>query len=438
MRRPRLRSLFTLALLSALALAFGCRRELVVREGTKVFHDGALERRVDLRGRPADPDEEVGPSWLATTVGVRVARPHDWDGIEVEADRIAAWGFFTRADELPPAFVFRTGRTEREERARTSLDVDERTVARRYVYREEHGDPFSPAEAQAAIDRLLDLAAETFRGEVERDLGPEIDTRRAEERLREELQAIVASVLVEPRVRPLHETESQKRERWTALLRERGAPVVAVDESHEFWDAQASVLLDWARRLLAEALSTPEVPIAPESLAFWPAGDDWIDDLTAILERSRSGKEQVESEVTDQLGAIQGYFADAESPTVRLEARVEMPGTLLRTNGMPEGDAAIWLVRTEDLSAGDIRLEATSIELVPDALSDLGARKTFEPRELLELADLLWDRDPSGVLAGLLTEARRVGNLKPLRDVDRIPDDWEAEARELADLLAPR
>ena len=423
------------AIVICTALLTGCRRELVVRTATKVFHDGALERRVDLRGRPADPDEEVGPTWLATTVGLRVARPDEWDGVETEGDRIAAWGFFPRATDVPPTFVFRTGRTEREDRSRTSIDVDERSVLRRYVYREEHGDPFSPAEAEAALDRLLDLACETFRREVERDLGAEIDTRRAEERLRGDLRAIVGSVLAEPRVRPVHETEVEKRGRWAALLEERGAPVVPVDESQEFWDVQAPGLLDWSRARLAQALSTPKTHVAPESLAFWPAGDDWLEDLTAIVERSKAASADIEALVDDQLAAVEGYFGSAGSPIVRLEVRVELPGTLLHTNGTPDGDAAIWLVRTEDLTAGDTVLEATSVELLPDALSDIGARKTFELRELVELADQLWDRDRSGVLADLLVEARRVGNLSPLRDVEHIPDGWDSAARELAELL---
>jgi hypothetical protein len=435
MSRPWGRGAWALAILIGPMLSTGCRRELVVHAATKVFPDGTLERRVDLRGRPADPDEEVGPTWLATTVGLRVARPDEWDRVETEGDHIAAWGFFPRATDVPPTFVFRTGKTEREDRSRTSLEIEERTVLRRYVYREEHGDPFSPAEAAAAIDRLLDLATDTFRREVERDLGAEIDTRRAEERLRGDLRAIVASVLAEPRVTPVHETEIEKRERWGALLSERGAPVAAVDESQEFWDVQTPRLLDWARTRLAEALSTPETPIAPESLAFWPAGEDWPDDLTAIIERSTGESADVQGLVEDQLAAIEGYFGNAGSPIVRLELRVELPGTLLRTNGTPDGDAALWLVRTEDLTRGDAVLEATSVELLPDALSDLGARKTFELRELVELADLLCDRDRSGVLADLLAQARRVGNLRPLRDVEHIPDGWDSAARELADLL---
>jgi len=436
MLRSSGRTACTGLLLGSASLLLGCRPDLVVRAATRVFHDGGIERRVELHGRPADPKEEIGKDWLAETVGLHLARPQDWDRVEVEADRVRAWGFFARAEDVPPAFTYRTGHRERDERSRTSVEIEERALLRRFAYREEHGDPFSPAEAAAAIDRLLDLASEAFQREVARDLGEGVDPRRAVERLRSDLRAIVVPVLVEPRTRRVPETEAEKRERWTALLRERGAPVAAAAESEDFWELQAPDLLEWSRARLAESLSTPDRPIGPESLAFWPAGQDWSEDLTAIAERTWGDSSGLDTLVEDELDAIEGYFGNAGSPRVRFEVRVELPGTLLRTNGTPDGDATIWLVRAEDLVAGDTVLEATSVETLDEPLSEIGARKVFDRAELLQLTDLLWERDAAGVLAGLLVEARRVGHLGPLRDVDRIPDEWEAAARELSDLLA--
>lgn len=412
-----------------------CRPELVVRTATRVFHDGGIERRVEVHGRPADPGEEITKDWLASEVGLRLARPGEWDRVEVEADRLRAWGFFARAEDVPPSFAYRAGRADREERTRISVEIEERVLLRRFVYREEHGDPFSPAEAEAAIDRLLDLVSVAFRHEVARELGDEVDPRGAEERLRGDLRAIVASVLAEPRTRPAFETDAEKRERWATLLHERGAPVAMVPESQEFWGAQIPGLLAWSRAHLAESLSTPDASVAPEHLGFWPTGEDWLEELHAIVERCFGDGEDLDARFEDEVTAIKGYFGDAASPRVRFEVRVEMPGTLLGTNGTPDGAVAIWLVRAEGLVARDTVLEALSVELLGEPLSEIGARKDFDQAELLQLADLLWQRDRSHVLADLLTEARRVGHLGPLRDTDRIPDDWEPVARELSDLL---
>jgi hypothetical protein len=55
----------------------------------------------------------------------------------------------------------------------------------------------------------------------------------------------------------------------------------------------------------------------------------------------------------------------------------------------------------------------------------------------MQLADLLWKRDPKGFLTERVREAVRLGNIDILRDEEAVPEGYRSRARELARLLAP-
>ncbi len=96
----------------------------------------------------------------------------------------------------------------------------------------------------------------------------------------------------------------------------------------------------------------------------------------------------------------------------------------------------LWLLRDADLTR-DHLLAAESVELVDDSLRRIGARRSFDKRELIRLHDLLWKRDQQGILAGLLEAAEAAGSLDPLRDTEALPDGYLERSLELADLLDP-
>jgi hypothetical protein len=159
--------------------------------------------------------------------------------------------------------------------------------------------------------------------------------------------------------------------------------------------------------------------------------------LTGVTERVWGGEEELTRLVEPHLSVLSGYYGGDNSPRFRFEVRAAMPGTLLRTNGTPDGDGALWLFREADLSFLDNTLRAESVELIDEPLLALGARRELDRARLLQLADLLWKRDEGGVLAGLLAQAVEQGRLDLLRDENSVPSEFEDRARELADLLDP-
>ena len=419
-------------------LAGSCRPELLVRLTTRVFHDGSLERRVDVRGWNPDgsvPDEE---DWLASSVGLRLAEPDAWSRVERGLDRLRAEGFFASAEELPPILSYRTDTGRRADRVRTELKIEERVVLQRWSYREFHGDPFSRADNDEALDALVELLVEALESELHREFGEELDSAPAADLFRNEGRALAQAMISLGRRTRAGASEAQRVELRAQTLVQHGAPTIPVEDPEAFWEAHVPLLVEWSRARVAQAISTPDDPVSPDALlAFWPDPDDPLPRLEEWAQRTWGGTEAVEQQIENSLETIGGYYGRGNSPRFRFEVSVQMPGTLLGTSGAPDGSGARWLFRNEDMNLGDFVLRAESVEPLDEPLTVLGARREFDVPQLIRLADLLWKRDPEGVLADLLAEGLRRGGLDPLRDESLVPDVYKQLARELADLLDP-
>jgi hypothetical protein len=214
----------------------------------------------------------------------------------------------------------------------------------------------------------------------------------------------------------------------------------AIDAQDRFWAAALPQLMDWSRRRIAEALSTEQRIVTPDDLAFWPTGEDpgEIESrVTEIAERVWPDGEELERLVESHLSTVSGYYGRGGAPSYRFEVRVTLPGTLLRTNGTPDERSVVWLFREEDLGFGTRALRAESVALDEEKLTALGARRRLERARLLQLVDLLWQRDVNGALVETLALAVEDGNLERLREESAVDDELLALARELADLLDP-
>ncbi len=135
--------------------------------------------------------------------------------------------------------------------------------------------------------------------------------------------------------------------------------------------------------------------------------------------------------------AAMGYYGGAFVGAVyRFEARLTLPGRLLRTNGTVDGDSVHWIFRGRDLAQRDVVMEAESVEIDEEALIGLGARRALGPSALLQLTDLLTRPRSGEVLLEALQGALDQGRLAVLRDYSG-DAELEVYARELADLLDP-
>jgi hypothetical protein len=426
-----------LGLAIALALAAaGCRPELIARFATTVYPDGSLGRVLELTAEDDETEAATDEDRLAA-LGVGLADPEAWSDVERTRTSLRAEGFFARAADAPPWIGFDLGDERRPARNETKLEIDDRVVIRRWTYTETHGDPYSKADSALALDALVALVSDALRTEVRRNLGPEIDTAAAEEFLKSEARALAWAMLAVNRGASGWERMETREQRWSQLLRQHGLPAEETVEAGEFWKIQMPVILDWLRDRIASALSVPETPIDAGDLAFWPAGDDWEEDVTALIQRVWGSEEELTALAEPHLAAMAGFYTDADAPRFRFEGRLRMPGTLLRTNGTPDGESTIWLFRQQDLSLGDLQLRAESVEPIFRVLTDCGGRREFDRASLLRLGEILWKQDADGRLTEILRAAVKDSRLELLRDKAVVPDELQDLALELADLLDP-
>lgn len=434
-RTVELRNLARLVVVIACLLpVVACRPDLVLRMTTVVFHDGSLERRLEVHGKPDDPDEKIDADWLAETVGVRLAAPQAWERVSRGADRLEAGGFFSTVEALPSTLAFDTSAGERADRVQASLAVEERGILRRFSWRESFGDPFAAQEVDAAIGALIELTLDALRHELRLHFGDGLDVGPAERLARGEWRALLTAIVYADRRAAVPGTSGGAT--LVEVLRQFGVSVPTTEETEN--DAVAELLSRWMRERLAAALSGPERSLAPDAFSFWPLGDDFSEDLDAIIARTWGDEERFQELAEPHLEALSGYYGSGSSPRFRFESRLRLPGRLLRTNGTPEGRDIVWFFRSEDLTLGDRVLEAVAVEPIAETLTRLGARRDWETAGLLQLEDLLFARDADGALLALLDDAIRAGRLTPLRDLEGIEDDRLRQlGRELTDLLDP-
>lgn len=418
------------------ALATACRTDIVVRVWTRVHEDGAVSRRLEVLGRRADESEPAPANWLETEAGIHLARPEAWARRDAGPGRLSAEGAFPSVRDIPPSLAFDTDAGLATDGSRASLLVEDLVVLRHWAYSETYADPFGPSAVSSALDRLLGMASEALRDELRRQLGDQLDTTPADTFVKTEVRALANDLLsVRSRI-PGRDQAARRDAAWAAVLNRHGIAAAPSGEG-AFWKAQQAGLIDWSRRRLAAVLSRRDAPVTPADLSFWPTGDDWEDRVREVVERVFGSEEEFQKSITPSLRALTGYYGDQGSPRYRFEPSIEMPGRLLATNGTPGREGVFWFLRDEDLGSAGRALEVETVTLDDEKLKSLGARREFEPAQLVELVDILARRDPDGALKTLLAKAVEKGRLAVLREKGAVPSELELLVRELADALDP-
>jgi hypothetical protein len=416
---------------------------ILVRLTTIVHADGGLTRSLAVDAslsEESSKDEE----WLRDSLRLSVAEPRAWDHVDEQAGRLRAEGFFASADMLPPMLAFDLGGARKTDRVRTTLTIEERSVMRRWVYHERHGDLFGDEEIQQAIDEIALLIEELLRSEIPREMGEGVDMSQVGDFVHGELRDLVAALLDAGRREAARHQVDRRDDSKLQVLVDRGIAVQEVVEDDDFLEAHWPAIERWILSHLVDALAASGVRVEPEALRFWPrlVGDDEDEDedgemwWNGTVERVWGSEEAFTDRIDPLTDALSGYFEAGGAREYRFECRVRLPGVLLATNGTPEDQDAVWLLRDADLTR-DRFLDASSVEVIDDPLRRLGGRRSFETGELIQLHDLLWNRDPEGILNELLASAVATGDLELLRDGDAIPPGYRTRSRELADLLDP-
>jgi hypothetical protein len=428
----------------SLLILTACGEEIVVRQKTTVFWDGTLNRTVEVSGRGSDGEIPTDPNWLRDEVHLELADRDLWGTIEELPGRILAAGFFNNPDDVPATLTHETESGPASDRTTVRVEQEDLVVARRWTYVETHGDPFGRRNLEMTVDRLTDLLVHSLTEELRLELGPGVDTRDAESFLRDEGRRFGLELLTALRSNLWTDPGNERDRRVKRILDDYGIPAPDLDDggstevpedSFEVLEDLIDPILLWARERVATTLTRPEEPLYPDDLGFWPTRET-LSDLWNDEGPPPPGRAGEFVRLSESLGqAMTGYYGDLGAPSFRFEIRLEMPGTLLRTNGTLDGNEVLWLVRGGDLVSGDASLSAESVELTDETLVSLGARRDLALAEMLRLVDLLTTRDPTGRLREIIGEAVRRGRLDVIDELAE--DELDLIGRELVDLLDP-
>jgi hypothetical protein len=412
------------ALLALLAVLLGgCGEEAEVRVVTRVFPDGGLQRTLRVEARDPGREEPYPADWLRTGPGILLARPEAWDHVETSATSLRAEGFFAPGEEVPPMLGHSGLEGEvKPDRGDVVVGRQDLVVLDRTTFRETLGDPYGAREIGSALDALLDAVAKRLTAALRGQFGPEIATRSAEAFLRKGARAALLDVFT-----ALRETEAPgKRDARPVRLQQVHAKhqlPVASDDVDQALQADLEALTG---RLAAE-LARANPRLDPAALHAFVAGDQGA--VAKILE---------EPEVGALVEQMQLAFFGAYGLGVRMRfvSRVTLPGRVLRTNGAWDGDAVVFVWDQDDLSAGDVVLQAESIEPNVETLTRVGARRDLDAETLLRLVDLLVRPDLAEGLRAALRKAVENGGLRPLRE-GLAGDGLSRAGAEVAELLDP-
>ncbi|MCU0253401.1 MAG: hypothetical protein MUE47_02570 [Acidobacteria bacterium] len=414
---------FVLALV-ALASGEECTtRRIVARIVTSVQPDGTIDREVRLAGSSSDAAEPLNAAWWRELAGVAPPEPARWQRVDEGPGWIAARGRFADAAQVPTPVGHPFSNGEAGDRDAIQLERFDLLVATRFAYREEYGDPFDETARGAALERATDRFAALIEEVLRRRFGAGADLAAVDAFLRRELPRLAA----EARRRGEIELPPDAfvalglpppPERVPTGL--EGQPIT----ERETW---------WLCQRLAERLAAGGTPVDPRDVL------QAFEDHLASRDQAAAGREQ--DDAFDLLGVyLWGvYGAPDRFTTIRFEWRLSLPGRLLGTNGVPDGEgAAAWSFPDERLAAGDRLMTADSVLLRREPLRALGARTKYDAVELDRLVELLSRAVAEPRTRKFLASAIATGELGALRIV---PEGWpEFPAplfAELAELLDP-
>lgn len=421
----------------------GCRPDVVVEIASRIYPDGSIHRQVDLSAgeKPGGPPPEA-PGWLAEHTGLVLAAADDWDRVEHSPSGFHAEGIFQTAADLPVVLAHLEGGLRIPDRQEVRIDQDDLIIMTRWRYLERFGDPYGPAQFDAALQKLAEVLGSYYKEELTAMYGSRIDPEGVDRFLMQQAIPMVRDFLgadrIEADARSTHEHYSRLRE----IVESYGGPVIYPEtlgpgeEPPDFWDLQFDPLMAWSRERIAEAVSTPEEVVSPHHLQFIPDSSNLEERLEEFMSRSYDSEEAAQDELEPALQAMKGLYASGSSPRYRFRCRVSLPGTVLNTNGVTDGEELVWFFRGEELPAGDRSLMAESVELNRSALRALSARRSFTQLEALNLVDILDKQDPDDRLKNLLQKAVEEGRLSLLGDKENgLPEDGQALALELLAIL---
>jgi hypothetical protein len=360
----------------AASVIVGCKPTIVVTMRTRVAESGATTRETKLERVGGDDKKD------AANRQIRDAFPPGFGDLFPQraetANAITLGGSFASPEAIPADFARAVEVVGGVSRNRISFKKADILFGTHYLYRERFSDAIEPEDLGAARDALIDQCVRFVRGAARHEFGREWNLESFDGWVKKDVRPLLVDLMEiwysEQRNFDRKDPHTGKTGFDRAVTRARARLERAGVTLDEDLNAPLNRLLieAWLSDQLALHLTKkttgarakaedfkylfPEPPLAAE----W-SGLARVTEATAVQEYG--SVDAAKASFEKSFLAVTGTYGIADH-NYRFDCAVEMPGTLLRTNGNVEGDSSAFFVfEGNDLFPRGVTLELESVVL---------------------------------------------------------------------------
>ncbi len=429
--------------LLVLLLAGGCLPEIEVRMRTRVMPDGSTLRETRYMKHRNRPDTDEEKQWnerpIRDDVGARVGE--GFGSVRTTDDELSFSGSFASAAAIPPDFVRDVAVLGATSTNRIEFQTEDLLFGTRYLYRERFLDAIVPEDQKATRSEFVRFIGAFVRDVASDEFDREYELDRFDAWVTKQLEPFVDGMI------DIYWSERRSLDRKDPHSGQTGGDRVvarmmnrleglglSLDPKDEL-PIHALAVMNWVCELLARTLS-PRKPGAttPQTtdFAYLFAHDAPLDGLVergrATAIRRFGSTDAFEAEFQRRLlGVIGTYGSPPAEATFRFDCAVELPGALLRTNGILESErSSFWLFDGQEIFPNGFVLEAESVLLASSLLGRIReVESELDRRHAVRLIAALKDvsADERAAMAKLLELCARAHTLaalpEPTTDAER-------------------
>ncbi len=394
--------------LGALAALSGCLPEILVQSRTRVLPDGTITRETTYTKTRANAGSDDEKQWNARPIVEDLGKGVG-DGfatLEKNDDVLKFAGVFQDAGKMPSDFrrdVPLIGSTSAN---RASLVREDILIGTRFLYREQYQDAIAPKDQKDARRELVQWLVGFVKVAAKHEFSERWDAGAFDRWCDADLAKLVDDVIgiYWNERRTLDDVDphtgrtglDRAMEKVIARLAKFGVEIHADFDGKS--DANVAAIRSFVTRLLAAKLKPKSgaTTARPDDFAYlFPQEHPWSGLEIAMdraCEKEFGGKEEAGKALSRMLLGLTGTFGSPPAEAqFHFDCTVEMPGELLRTNGVLDtGTTVFWVFEGEDVYPDGFRIETESVSFDPTL-----------PGRIRELVPQFGKRDAMRVIAAL-------------------------------------
>lgn len=371
-------------------LAPGCAPTISYRVDMKVYEDASCKRKVIVKGTA---HEKLKSQQVKLHDYLDLPDADAYDHFVLTPSTLILGGSFESPDMIPSDFVKQTMHTDKLAKNRVLFRHIDMVLIRFMDFEERIDDIVERSEGEKALVELNNLVLDELLALFESRFGEDYDLSAAKEFLRAESSKL--AVRLYARLWEMRRSKrggiafmSEDRE-WRNILaeeaRRQGVEIVGQDDEEDGDESkQKKILTEWVNQKLNE-LTSPRAEggaaLRVDFLEDKDARTKLLTDLQeSVSQRHGSVKvflEKIEPLLPKIFGAflISEYSIIPTNPQFDFQVRLDLPGTVIQTNGLQDLDGKLlWSFTERDLGLTGTAMWARTVVIDQEAVKSLGLK----------------------------------------------------------------